>query len=146
MIMTWIRGNLGPLAVIMDFFAAHPEILTAILALWMLIYAIGHIQVKMIESRTARLVIERCRLLMAADPQLSLAELREKILPAWLEEYKNWSFYFVPHKYDFWPVPATPKNVLVKLPLSNEWLARVLKRDGIILPSAVAEAPIKSAK
>ena len=143
MIMAWIRGNLGPLAAITDFFAAHPEIMTAILALWMVFYAAGRIQVKLIERRTALLVVERSRRLLAVDPQLTLAELREKILPAWLEELKNWKYFFVPHKYDFWPVPATPKNVQVKLPLSTEWLAKILKANGILLPGAVADPSIK---
>jgi hypothetical protein len=137
---------LGPFVVIMDFFAAHPEFLTAILALWMLFYAAGLIQLKLIERRTARLVIDRSLRLVAANPQISLADLRANILPAWLDEINKWNFLFIPHKFDFWPVPVTPKNVQVKLPLSPEWLAKVLNTNGIILPGAALEASINPSK
>jgi hypothetical protein len=133
MIMSWIRSMLGPFVVIMDFFSAHPEILTAILTLWMALYVAGRIQLKLIEQRTVRLVVDRSRRLVAANPQISLADLRAYIVPVWLEEIVKWNILFIPHKFDFWPVPVTPKNVQVKLPLSPEWLTNVLKTNGIIL-------------
>ena len=133
MIMSWIRSMLGPFVVIMDFFSAHPEILTAILTLWMALYVAGRIQLKLIEQRTVRLVVDRSRRLVAANPQISLADLRAYIVPVWLEEVVKWNILFIPHKFDFWPVPVTPKNVQVKLPLSPEWLTNVLKTNGIIL-------------
>ena len=131
--MSWIRSMLGPFVVIMDFFSAHPEILTAILTLWMALYVAGRIQLKLIEQRTVRLVVDRSRRLVAANPQISLADLRAYIVPVWLEEIVKWNILFIPHKFDFWPVPVTPKNVQVKLPLSPEWLTNVLKTNGIIL-------------
>ncbi len=146
MIMAWIRSMLGPFGVIMDFFAAHPEILTAILAVWMLLYVAGRIQLKLIEQRTAQLVIERTRRLIAADPAISFAALREKILPEWQEACQGWNYKFVPHKFEFWPVPATPKNVLVKLPLGPEWFATVLKTNGINLKDMPVEAATKRSK
>ena len=133
MIMSWIRSMLGPFVVIMDFFSAHPEILTAILTLWMALYVAGRIQLKLIEQRTVRLVVDRSRRLVAANPQISLADLRAYIVPVWLEEIVKWNILFIPHTFDFWPVPVTPKNVQVKLPLSPEWLTNVLKTNGIIL-------------
>jgi hypothetical protein len=146
MIIGWLRAMLGPLGVILDFFSAHYEILTVILSLWMLFYAAGHLQVKLIEKRTALLVVDWSQRLLAADPQISLADLHKRILSAWLEEFKNWKYYFVPHKFDFWPVPATSQNVQVKLPLSPEWVAKVLKKNGISLPSATAEASAAALK
>ena len=146
MIMGWIRSMLGPFVVVLDFFSAHPELLTAILVLWMLIYAAGLIQLKLIERRTVRLVVDRSQRLVAANPQISLADLRAKLLPLWLEEMKNWNFLFIPHKFDFWPVPVTPKNLQVKLPLSPEWLLKVLNTNGIILPGAAPNVAIDRSK
>jgi hypothetical protein len=146
MIMGWIRSMLGPLAVIMDFFSAHPEILTAILAVWMLIYAIGRIQLALIQQKTARLVVELSRSLVAANPQVSLADLREQLLPPWLEELKTWKYLFIPHKYDFWPVPASVKNVQIKFPMPPDWLNRVLKTNGILLQGAPPAASIRPVK
>jgi hypothetical protein len=146
MIMGWIRSMLGPFGVIMDFFAAHPEILTGILALWMLLYAAGRIQLVLIQRRTERLVINRARRLVAENPLLTLAELREAFLPTWQEEVKKWNFLFVPHKFDFWPVPASPKNVLVKFPISPEWLAKALDTNGIKVQGLPAKKILPAAK
>lgn len=146
MVMEIIRSMLGPLVVILDFFSTHPEILTVILALWMVSYAAGHYQMKAIERKTIRFVVDRSRLIVAANPQTSLAELRARILPVWLEEIKQWNFKFIPHKFDFWPVPMTPENVQLKLPLSHEWLAKVIKSNGISLSGETIEVSAKNSK
>jgi len=146
MIMAMIRSSLGPLVAIMDYFAAHPEILTAILTTWMIFYATGHYQMKAIERRTIRFVLERGQILVAANPQITLADFRERILPIWLEEMKEWHYWFIPHKFDFYPVRVTPKSVQAKLPLSPEWLARVLKINGITLAGETLEPTLKPPK
>jgi hypothetical protein len=146
MVMAWIRSSLGPFVVIMDFFAAHPEILTGILTFWMVFYAAGHYQMKAIERRTIRFVLERSRILVAANPQITLADLRARIIPPWLEEMKEWHFWFIPHKFDFYPVRVTPTTVQAKLPLSPEWLATVLMTNGIALVGEPVQTPIKPLK
>jgi hypothetical protein len=133
MVMAWIRTMLGPLSLILDFFKAHPELLTAILLAWLLVNAAGRIQLKIIEDRTILLVTTQSRRLIALYPAISLVDLREKLLPLWNEEVKNWRFLFIPHKFDIWPVSVTPENILLKLPLSSEWLAGVLIKDGIAI-------------
>jgi len=144
--MAWIRSMLGPLVVVMDFFSAHPEILTGILTVWMGFYAAGHYQMKAIEKRTIRLVLERGRLLISADPQISLVDLRARILPIWLDEMKEWKYWFIPHKFDFYPVRVTPENVQAKLDMTQEWLATILKKNDIILAGMVVDKTKSSSK
>ncbi len=138
MIMSWLRSMLGPLAAVIDFFSAHPEIITIVLAIWMIFYIAGRIQLSRIRQKTVALVVEQGRRELALDPSISLVALREKLLARWQAEFAGWRYLFVPHKYEFWPVKASPKNVLVKMPFSPQWLHDELGRAGLNLPEPEA--------
>jgi len=134
MIISWVRTMLGPLSAILDWFSAHPGIITAVLVVWFALYIAGRIQLSRIRQRTAALVVEQSRHELAFDPSISLAALREKLLARWQAEFAGWRYLFVPHKYEFWPVKATPGNVLVKMPFTPEWLHELLTKASVAHP------------
>ena len=134
MIISWVRTMLGPLSAILDWFSAHPGVITAVIVVWLAFYLAGRIQLWRIRLRTTALVVEQSRRELTFDPSMSLAALRDKLLARWQAEFSGWRYLFVPHKYDFWPVKATPGNVLVKMPFSPEWLHQVLTRAGVTHP------------
>ncbi len=134
MIISWVRTMLGPLSAILDWFSAHPGLITGILVVWLVLYVAGRIQLSRIRQRSAALVVAQSQHELAFDPSISLAVLRDRLLAQWQAEYAGWRFWFVPHKYEFWPVKATPRNVLVKMPFSPEWLHEVLTKAGVAHP------------
>ena len=142
MIISWVRTMLGPLlSTILDWFAAHPGIITAVIVVWMVFYLAGRIQLWRIRLRSVALVVEQSQRELAFDPSMSLAALQEKLLARWQAEFSGWRYWFVPNKYDFWPVKATPKNVLVKMPFTPEWLHAVLTKANITHPAPPPPPP-----
>ena len=133
MFMAWIRSMLGPFTAVLDYFYIYPERLSLILLAWGLVYFTGLLQLKRIEAKTAALVLHHSRPLLQADPQLSAADLYQRLYPLWSAELKNWKYVFIPHKHDLWPVRVTLEHVLEKIPFSSDWISKILARDGILV-------------
>lgn len=131
MLIGWIRAMLGPFNAVLDYFSAHPEALTALLAIWAGVYYIGYLQLKRIEAKTRTLVLKESRLRLQARPGASAQELFEAIYPLWVAEFQGWRFLYIPHRWDLWPVRPTEKNVTAKLALNPEWVADLLAKNGI---------------
>jgi hypothetical protein len=136
MFMSWIRSMLGPFNAVLDFFSAHPEALTAILVVWAAIYYAGYLQLKHIEAKTRRLVLEESRTRLQAQPGASARELFESVYPRWASEFKSWKYLYIPHRWELWPVRPTETNVRVKLSLSPDWVADLLAKNGITVATA----------
>jgi hypothetical protein len=124
---------LGPFAAVLDYFSANPETLSLILLIWAVIYFLGLVQLKRIESKTTSLVLEHSLPLLQAEPELTPVDLYERIYPVWITELKGWKYLFIPHKHDLWPVSVTLEHVLAKIPFSSEWISKILTKNGIEL-------------
>jgi hypothetical protein len=131
MIMESIRSALGPLVVVLDFFAENPNLFLGLMIMWMGVYLAGKIQLVQIESRSVDLLVRYARARAGKDLPASAEQLQREFLPVWREEQANWRRWFIPHRYDFWPVPATPENLITRIPLSPEWVHRKLAVNGI---------------
>lgn len=132
MIMHAIRFMLGPFTVVLDFLTTHPLLTSAILGTWGIIYYAGRVQLKIIEAKTIRLLVFHSRELLK-DQVISASDLYSKIYPVWVEELKSWGYLFIPHKHDLWPVPVTVENVLIKIPVSPQWISAILDKNANLL-------------
>lgn len=121
---------------LLDFLKAHPDLVTAIFALWLGLFAAGRYQLRRIEQKTTELVLEMARDLMAQKPNITAQGLYKRIYPRWAESLRHWA-WFVPHRLELWPVPVCPDTVRQKIPFSPQWIAETLQRYGI----SVSESP-----
>jgi len=123
-------GNLG--RPVLDFMIHHSSSVTAILALWLGVFAAGRLQLRHIERKSVELVVEMGQEWIARRPHITARGLYKRIYPRWCEAVRGWA-WFVPHRLDLWPVPVSSETVQQKLPFSPEWIAEVLHQHGIRL-------------
>jgi hypothetical protein len=129
-----IRGMLGPsLTPIYDYILVHPQIISVILMIWIILYVLGRYQLTTIERKTKEMVLDLGRKEIARNPHISSSALYKKIYPEWEAELKGkkWGTYFILHRLEFWPVPVKPETVLVKFPFSAEWIEDLLVENQI---------------
>lgn len=129
-----LRSFLGPFTIVLDFFATRTEWVTAFFTLYLGLYALGRLQLFGIQKRTHQLIEERCKEWLAVQPKASDKELFRRFYPIWEAELGKMRYFFILNKHDLWPVSVTPKHVLVKIPLSPEYLHQHLVEIGLIKP------------
>lgn len=132
MIVEFVKGMLGSLSPVLDFMLNNPTITSAILLVWLAIYAAGRVQLWKIEQKTKELVLQISREHIARKPQITSKVLYKNIYPSWSEAVPEWG-WFVPHRLDLWPAPVTPENVASKLSFSPQWIANFLCKQSICL-------------
>jgi len=141
MFMGWIRSMLGPFNAVLDYFSKYPEQLTFLLAIWAVVYYAGYLQLKRIEAKTKALVLRESSARLRKQPGTSAQEMYEAVYPLWAAEFKSWKYWYIPHRWDLWPVKPTEENVSDKLPFTTEWLAALLEKNGVSLQPAGTPAP-----
>jgi hypothetical protein len=133
MILAFVRGMLGSLGrPVLDFILNNQPLVSAILALWLGVFVAGRWQLQRIERKSASLVVEMGRELVAEKPHITARGLYKRIYPRWSQSLREWA-WFVPHRFDLWPVLVKPETVQQKLPFSPQWIADVLRQHGIQL-------------
>ena len=72
------------------------------------------------------------------------ATLHAALLPEWEAQVTGW-VCFIPHRLEFYPVPATLTNIRAKFNLTPAWLEEFLSREGL-LPTASTNTKPQSIK
>lgn len=132
-ILAFMRSMMGIFTPVWDYVMAHSEQAFSLLAVWVGIYLIARYQIKLIKQKTAALCIEETKRILKKRPNLTSKGLYKEIYPIWEEKVSKFA-YFIPHRLDFYPVRVNAKNVLEKFEFNSEWLAEVLKINGVDLP------------
>ena len=117
-----ISDFLGPFVVILQFFKTRPEWITIIFAAYLLVYALGVYQLRKIRERTHQLIEEKYGEWLLSEPSISKKNLFERFFPIWEADLKNMRLLYVMNKHDLWPVRFKTKNVLIKLPLDQDYI------------------------
>jgi hypothetical protein len=133
MLLAFIRSMLGSLGgPVLDFMLDNPAPVTGLLAVWLGVFVAGRLQLRHIERKSVELVVEIGQELIAARPHITAKGLYRRIYPQWSQSLRKWG-WFVPHRLDLWPVPVRPETIQQKLPFSPQWVAEVLRQQGIRL-------------
>lgn len=109
---------------------ANPVTVGLACGAWLLVLGAGKLQLKRIKDRTENLMLASARSALETDPRLSIDKLYERLYPAWVEMVRKTAF-FIPHRWEIWPMPATPKHVAGRLDFTPEWLGQHLLANGI---------------
>jgi hypothetical protein len=141
-----LRSLLGPFVVILDFFILNPEILGIIISLYLITLGLGRLQIKRITSRTVELIIEKCSAWLKETPTLTGKQLFDRFYPVWVEGLKKFRFPLIMNKHDLWAVTVTPEHVLIKLPLSPEYINQTLINAGVIKEGSQMPATKRKSK
>ncbi len=126
-----LRSFLGPFVVILDFLLAKPEILGLLFSLYLVTLGIGKLQVKRIKTRTDQLILEKSSTWLVENPKLTKKQLFDRFYPIWEKELAGFRFPLIMNKHDLWPVSVTADHVLVKFPLTPDYLYEKLVESGI---------------
>jgi hypothetical protein len=131
---TWARG-------VIEWLQAHPAITLLVLLLWISIFFAGRYQLQRVEKRTRAFVLENAQQMLDENPQMNSTQLYEKLYPRWCQLLRE-TAWFVPHRSELWPLPATPKIVHDRINFTPEWLHKYLKTKGINVHKG--DAPTRS--
>lgn len=122
-----IVGSWGRAAI--QWMLANPSIVGVVLLVWMGMLFLGKVQLKRIESRTSSLVLEVSRQYLREDPLLRADQLYGRLYPQWSQMVRS-SALFIPHRWELWPLPATPSIVRERIDFTPEWLSQYLRTHG----------------
>ncbi len=126
MIQEMIYGVLGPWSRdVIGWGIANPIpvgfFLTVVLGFWIA----GKYQLQKIEERTTIYVRENAKTPTGKQTQKSIEKFYEDIYPGWTKIVKETAL-FVPHRWELWPVRATPEHVKEHLDFTPEWIEQCL--------------------
>lgn len=125
-----IVGGWGRAAI--EWMLAHPAITGTGLLIWTVLLLTGQAQLRRVEARTLPLVLDETRRALADDPGLTAAELYDRLYPAWCRMVRH-TAWFVPHRWEMWPLPAFPAVVRDRMKFTPQWLAQRLSENGVHL-------------
>ena len=124
-----IGDFLGPFVVILQYTKTRTGLIAIFFGSYLLTYALGILQIREIKNKTHQLIKEKYKEWQTSDPNLSDKKLFERFYPLWESELKKMRYLYIMNKHDLWPVKINPKNVLVKIPLSPEYIQEYLAED-----------------
>ena len=124
-----ISDFLGPFVVILQYTKTRTGLIAIFFGSYLLTYALGILQIREIKNKTHQLIKEKYKEWQTSDPKLSDKKLFERFYPLWESELKKMRYLYIMNKHDLWPVKINPKNVLVKIPLSPEYIREYLAED-----------------
>jgi hypothetical protein len=139
-----MQGSVG--RGLVEFILAHPVLINTILAIWLVVFTAGRLQMRRIKRNTVHMVVDKGGAIVAQKPHITPSGLYKRIYPIWSEMVSDWA-WFVPHSFGFWPEPVTPERVVELLPFTPEWVAEVLSDHGVpvegyALPAAQPEQAV----
>lgn len=120
----------------MQFFPSlSPYITGILLGIWLIFYLIGKRQFDQAKRITLDLALGEVNTARKANPGLTVDQYFEAIQPKW-EALIQEKIKFIPHKSEFWPMPAKPDYVRGRLNFTPEWLGAYLKLNGVKLQAS----------
>ncbi len=99
---------------------------TAILAMWIG----GKYQFQRIEQGTEEYLLSQAPAKLAVNPNLSDRQLYENLYPGWADMVRKKAI-FILHRWELWPIPATPDRVQERLGFTAEWMGEFLNENDI---------------
>lgn len=115
----------------------NPGWIVAGFSAWATIFALGKLQLKSIRTKTETWTLESSRHILTQSPGIPLQKLYDQLYPEWVKNLRG-TAVFIPHRWEIWPVPATPRFVKDRIDFSAEWLGGFLWANGIKLPGGKA--------
>lgn len=123
----------------MQFFPTlSPYIYGSLLGIWLLFFLLGKRQFNQARQLTLDLALTEVRAARKANPELTLDEYYADLITKW-EALIREKIKFIPHKSEFWPMPARPDYVRQRLNFTPEWLGAYLKINGVKLQATEAQ-------
>jgi hypothetical protein len=139
MIEVMVRSMLGKSGgALLDWLRSHTGVTTGLLGVLLVTYALGRFQLWRIEQRTAALVLEMSKEWLRQKPNITANGLYRRIYPRWSKAVGQWA-WFIPHRWEIWPVPARAETVRLKMSFSPQWIAALLAKHGLSLNSQESE-------
>jgi hypothetical protein len=135
-----IVGSWGRTAI--EWMLANPAIVGAALLMWIVTLLSGKAQLRRIKSRTGLLVLEMARQSLEEEPRPGVDQLYDRLYPQWCQMVRR-SALFIPHRWELWPLPATPSIVRGRIDFTPEWLDQYLRTFGFEVrsPGPQAKSP-----
>lgn len=109
-----------------------PYLYGGLLGIWLLFYLLGKRQFDQARQLTLDLVLSEVKQAQKANPELTVDQYYADLIPEW-EALMREKIRFIPHKSEFWPMPAKPEYIRSRLNFTPEWLGAYLKINGINL-------------
>jgi hypothetical protein len=97
---------------------------------WLIIIGASKLQLKWIKDRTESLMLTTASGFLEVNPRLPVDKLFDQVYPVWSEMVRKTAL-FIPHRWEVWPVPATPERVAGRLDFTPEWLGQHLLANGV---------------
>lgn len=125
-IIEWLLGSTGNklLALIKQ----NSAVFNTVVLIYMLLLAIGHLQLMKIRRKTAELVFQAIEEIKSINGKLNPKTVYQKVLPLWQVKLNTWA-KFIPHRLEFYLVPVSIANVQEKLNFSPDWIYSIAKNE-----------------
>ncbi len=78
-----------------------------VLFVWLALFLAAKWQYDRLRKRTIELALAKAEELMRRDRSVTVEQCYEALLPDWKAMLKQ-TTWFIPHKTELWPMPATP--------------------------------------
>jgi hypothetical protein len=115
---------------VIDWAMKNPGWIFAGLGAWLVMFGLGKLQLKSIRDKTETWVLDSSNQIVAESPGISIQNLYERLYPDWVTNLRG-SAIFILHRWEIWPVPATPRFVKDRIEFTPEWLGGFLWANGL---------------
>ena len=105
------------------------------LFVWLVLFVTGQMQFKRVRQRTLDLALAEIGPARKRKPDLTVEGYYDLLLPTWEQMVKK-NAWFIPHRTELCPMPATPAYLRSRLNFTPAWLGAFLRLRGIKLNCA----------
>lgn len=106
-----------------------PETSLIVFSVWLIVFLSGKMQLRLIEKISINFVLQKYEELISQNRKIRLGQFFNAISENWEPEVRR-KVLFVPHRFELWPMPASPKYLAKRLPFSENWVGKVLVENG----------------
>lgn len=118
---------------VVDWLQAHPATTALALSIWLSLFFAGKYQLHRLQVRTQVWAIENATAVLKQHPGITAQQLYDQLYPDWRQMLRR-TAWFIPHRWELWPLPATPDRAAKRIDFTPQWLRNHLMENGIEIP------------
>ncbi len=129
MVIEFIYMMLGPWSrVALPWLASQSSWIAGLGVVLVVLVGAGEMQLKKNEQYLQKDIVAVAHSLRNQGRDILPEDVFEKVQKDWSEQINKLA-WFIPHRWDMWPIPATLPNVKERIGFSPEWVKNVLVQN-----------------
>jgi hypothetical protein len=111
--------------------SSHPLYLLLVYGAWLLMLGAGKVQLRRNIQFLENSTMSFAQQAINNEGKVNVARVYDLVYCAWKQQIHRLA-WFIPHRWELWPIPARLEVVQQRIGFSPEWVEKVLQKNHIL--------------